>query len=306
MAKLGGVLDRIRTPAEPGPGPLTSGSLRALDIVIGRRISGMLSGDFLSAFAGVGTEFHQVRPYQVGDDVRRIDWNVTARLAEPYVRVELVDTALVTWLVLDASASMRFGTADRRKVDVAEGAAIAIGHAATRRGNRLGVVSFGPAKPGYSKPRPGRNGLLAALSFLDAAPSGGGSLGDALMTVGGLALQRSLVVVISDFRGSFDWRGEMLQLAARHPTLAIEIRDPREQRLPDVGELRVVDPETGRQVVLDTGDSRFRARFAQAADDERHALATLLASTGVRHVSLSTEGDWLPALAAFLSRGSSR
>jgi uncharacterized protein (DUF58 family) len=295
---LGGILDRVRTPAEPGPGSLTSGSLKALDIVIGRRISGTLSGDFRSAFAGVGTEFHQVRPYQVGDDVRRIDWNVTARLGEPYVRVELVDTALVTWLVLDASASMRFGTADRRKVDVAEGAAIAIGHAATRRGNRLGVVSFGPEEPSYSKPRPGRNGLLAALLSLDAVPSGTGSLGDALMTVGGLALQRSLVVVISDFRGSFDWRSQLLHLAARHPTLAIEIRDPREQRLPDVGELRVVDPETG--------DPLFRARFAQAADEERQALATLLASTGVRHVSLSTEGDWFPALAAFLSRGSNR
>src|SRR3954449_7887435 len=138
------VFDRVRTPAEPGPGPLTPESLQAFDLAIGRRVAALLGGHYRSAFAGLGTELHQVRPYQPGDDVRRIDWNVTARTGLPHVRVELAERVLVTWLVFDASASMDFGTAERRKADVAEGVALAIGHAATRRGNRLGLVTFGP------------------------------------------------------------------------------------------------------------------------------------------------------------------
>src|SRR5690242_17688661 len=112
------VLGRTRTPAQPGPGPLAAASLRALDLAIGRRLDGMLAGDYRSSFLGIGTEFHQVRPYEPGDDVRRIDWNVSARTAEPHVRVELADRVLATWIVLDNSASMAFGTADRRKADV--------------------------------------------------------------------------------------------------------------------------------------------------------------------------------------------
>src|SRR5580700_434293 len=134
------LLDRVRTPAEPGPGPVSDASLRALELVIGRRVDGLVAGDYRSAFAGIGTELHQVRPYQPGDDVRRIDWNVTARTGVTHVRVELAERVLVTWLVYDASASMAFGTADRRKADVAEGVALALGYTATRRGNRLGMV----------------------------------------------------------------------------------------------------------------------------------------------------------------------
>jgi uncharacterized protein (DUF58 family) len=306
MASLVDVLDRVRTPAEPGPGPLTSESLRALDLAIGRRVGGLLSGDYRSAFAGVGTELYQVRAYQPGDDVRRIDWNVTARTGETHVRVELAERVLVTWLVLDASASMQFGTADRRKADVAEGVALAIGHAATRRGNRLGIVSFGPDEPRFRKPRQGRRGLLLALGSLRDAPEGNGSLEEALKLVDGLAVQRSLVVVISDFRGPVDWQRGLLRVAARHPTLAVEIRDPREQELADVGELRLVDPETGRQLRVDTRDRVLRERFAVAAEEERRGLVTMLASVGVPHIALSTQGDWLRPLAAFLSRSDRR
>lgn len=306
MASLVDVLDRVRTPSEPGPGALTSESLRALDLAIGRRVGGMLSGDYRSAFAGVGTELYQVRAYAPGDDVRRIDWNVTARTGETHVRVELAERVLVTWIVLDASASMQFGTADRRKADVAEGVALAIGHAATRRGNRLGVVSFGPDEPHFRKPRQGRRGLLLGLAALRDAPAGNGSLGEALKLVGGLATQRSLVVVVSDFRGPVDWQTPLLRVAARHPTLAVEIRDPREQTLADVGELRLVDPETGRQLRVDTRDRVLRERFAVAAEEERRGLVTMLASVGVPHIALSTQGDWLRPLAAFLSRSDRR
>ena len=293
---------RQRTAARPGPGAITAESLEALELAIARRVDGLLAGDYRSAFTGLGTELHQVRPYEPGDDVRRIDWNVTARTGLPHVRVELAERVLVTWLVFDASASMDFGTAERRKADVAEGVALAIGHAATRRGNRLGLVTFGPEDSRWRRPRQGRRGLLLTLAALREEPGGNGTLGQALALLDGLAVQRSLVVIVSDFRGRQDWHAPLLRVAGRHPTVAIEIRDPREQELADVGELRLVDPETGQQLRVDTSDKRLRDRFADAAAAERKGLVRILSAAGVRHVALSTEGDWLRHLAAFLQR----
>lgn len=296
-------LRRERSPAKPGPGRLSSASLRALDLTIARRVEGLLAGDYRSAQSGLGSELAQVRPYEPGDDVRRIEWNVTARTGVPHVRVEIAERVLVTWLVLDTSASMTFGTADRRKADVAEGVALAIGHVATRRGNRLGLVAFGGPEPVLVRPKQGRVGLLGALDAMrEAGEPGPGSLGSALELVGALARQRALIVAVSDFRGPRDWQQPLLRLAGRHQVVAVEIRDPREQQLADVGELRVVDPETGRQLRVDTRDAKLRARFAAAADEERRGLVTTLASAGVPHVALSTRGDWLRPLASFLRR----
>ena len=148
------VLSALRaapTPDRPGPGPMPDALLRALDVNIQRRVEGLLAGDYRSALLGDGTELAQVRPYVPGDDVRLIDWNVTARTGEPHVRVLFAERVLVTWVVLDTSASMAFGTTDRRKADVAEGVALAIGHVATRRGNRLGLVTFGDSSPRSSR-----------------------------------------------------------------------------------------------------------------------------------------------------------
>ena len=142
------ILGRVRTPAEPGPGPITFESLRVLDLVIGRRVSALLAGDYRSVSTGIGSELHQVRPYQPGDDVRRIEWNVTARTGVPHVRVELAERVLVTWLVLDASASMAFGTADRRKADVAEGVSIALAHRPVGAETGSGLSPSDPAAPG--------------------------------------------------------------------------------------------------------------------------------------------------------------
>jgi uncharacterized protein (DUF58 family) len=292
----------IRTPEQPGPGPLSAASLRALELTVGRRVDGLLSGDYRSAFAGLGSELWQVRVYEPGDDVRRIEWNVTARTGQPHVRVELAERVLVTWLVLDSSASMAFGTGDRRKADVAEGVAVAVGYAATKRGNRLGTISFGQA-PSVESPRQGRRALLDTLQLLRKLPAGGtGSLRDALELADRVVRQRALVVLVSDFRGPPDWHAPLLRLAGRHTVLAVEIRDPREQELADVGELRLVDPETGRQVRVNTSDAGLRERFAVAAAEERRQLVTLLSSVGVPHVALSTEGDWLRPLAMFLRR----
>lgn len=296
----------IRTPARPGPGALSTSSLRALELAVGRRVDGLLAGDYRSAFAGIGSELWQVRPYQPGDDVRRIEWNATARTGEAHVRVELAERVLVSWLVVDASASMAFGTAERRKADVAEGVAIAVGYAATRRGNRLGLVSFG-AESRCDPPRQGRVALIETLRLLrEVPPAGTGSLGNALELTDRVARQRSLIVIVSDFRGPLDWRPALLRLAGRHSVLAVEVRDPREQELADVGELRLVDPESGRQLRVDTSSAKLRERFAAAAGAERRQLVTMLSSVGVRHVALSTEGDWLRPLAAFLRRSEGR
>ena len=285
---------------------MAEGLLRALDVSIGRRVEGLLAGDFRSNLLGTGSELAMVRPYVPGDDVRRIDWNVTARTGEPHVRVDLAERVLVTWLALDTSASMQFGTADRRKADVAEGVAVALGHLATRRGNRLGVVTFGGETAQALPPRQGRAGLVGLLSALRRESSEGGagadSLGEALARTGALARQKSLVVVVSDFRGSRDWRRPLLELAGRHDVVAVEIRDPREQELSNVGLLWLVDPETGRQLRVDTRSRRLRERFAVAATAERTEVARTFGSAGVRHVVLTTSGDWLRTLVVFLRR----
>jgi uncharacterized protein (DUF58 family) len=294
------------TPERPGPGAMPEGLLRALDVTIGKRMEGLLAGDFRSTLLGAGSELAMIRPYGPGDDVRRIDWNVTARTGEPHVRVDLAERVLVTWLVLDTTPSMQFGTADRRKADVAEGVAIAIGHLATRRGNRLGIVTFGDESTYAIPPRQGRVALLGLLNAVRDEESGPGTgaptLGEALDRAGALARQKSLAVVVSDFRGPRDWRRPLLDLAGRHDVVAVEVRDPREQELSNVGLLWLVDPETGRQLRVDTRSSKLRQRFAAAAAAERAQVAEAFSSAGVRHVVLSTSGDWLRPLVTFLRR----
>jgi uncharacterized protein (DUF58 family) len=285
---------------------MAEGLLRALDIAIGRRVEGMLAGDYRSNLLGTGSELAMIRPYVPGDDVRRIDWNVTARTNEPHVRVDLAERALVSWLALDISASMQFGTGERRKADVAEGVAVALGHLATRRGNRLGVVTFGGEGIHTLPPRQGRAGLVGLLAALRTehgdGHANGTSLADGLARTGALARQKSLVVAVSDFRGPRDWREPLLKLAGHHDVVAVEIRDPREEELTNVGLLWLVDPETGRQLRVDTRSPRLRERFAVAAAAERTEVKRAFAAVGVRHVVLTTSGDWLRTLVVFLRR----
>lgn len=297
---------RPRSPDRPGPGPMPDALLRAMDITVGRRIAGLLEGDYRSAMLGRGTELAQIREYVPGDDVRQIDWNVTARMNTPHVRVQVAERVLTTWLILDVSASMAFGTADRRKTDVAEGVALAVGHIATRRGNSLGVIAFGDGRPRIIPPAQGRAGMLSLFTALHLEPPQPGTTGpglaEVLRTTSSLARQSKLIVVVSDFRGPRDWRAPMIELCGRHNVIAVEIQDPREQELPNIGELWLVDPETGRQLRVDTARRRVRERFAEAAAAERAELARDLTSIGVQHVVLSTRGDWLRTLAGFLSQ----
>jgi len=297
-------LQRERPRERPGPGPTPEALLRALDLTVGRRIRGLLPGEYRAHDLGGGTELAQVRPYEPGDDVRRIDWNVTARTTIPHVRVHVPERALTAWLLLDVSPSMTFGTADRRKADVAEGVALAVGHLATQRGNRLGIVTFGGSRDQRVPPAAGRLGLLGLLhtARVDAVEDGTGatSPADALRIANTAAPRGGLVAVVSDFRGPRDWLRPLAALAARHHVIAVEIDDPREFELTDVGELALIDGETGREVRVDTSSRRLRERYAVAAADERGSLAAELQRLGVDHIVLSTTGSWLRTLAAEL------
>ena len=303
-----------RTKAAPGPGPTPEALLRALDVTVGRTIHGLIPGEFRAHDRGGGTELAQVRPYEPGDDVRHIDWNVTARMTVPHVRVYVPERALTCWLLLDNSASMTFGTAARRKADVAEGVALAIGHLATQRGNRLGVATFGGSRDLRLQPTSGRQGLLAALvasrggaaafdapELKGATTPGAVTPASALSFVGHAAPRGGLVVVVSDFRGPRDWSTALAGVTSRATVLAVEIRDPREDELTDVGPLTLVDGETGREIRVDTSSRALRDKFKQAASDERAELARELRRLGARHVVLSTSGSWLRSLAGQLT-----
>jgi uncharacterized protein (DUF58 family) len=291
--------------ARPGPGPVPETALRALDLTVRRRIESLLAGDHRAASLGVAMELAQVRPYEPGDDVRLIDWNATARMNEPHVRLHVAERTLTTWIVFDASPSMGFGTALRRKADVAEGVVLAVGHVASRRGNRLGLLTYGHPEPLFVPPRQGRVGLVGVLLQLRAVaglpddftiPEAPDGLGDALARTRRHARDRALIVVVSDLRGPRDWTGGLRELAVRNDIIVCEVRDPAEERLPDIGEVVVVDPETGRQVRVDTGRRQLRERYAAAAAAERELVAQDIRAAGAHHLLVSTAEDWLRPL----------
>lgn len=298
LARVGG---RDRTPARPGPGPIADGLVRRLEIALTRRAGGRLTGDHRGRGLGQGLDLDRLRAYEPGDDVRRIDWNATARTLVPQVREDVPDRQLTAWLVLDQSASMHFGTTDRRKADVAEGAALVVGRFVARRSDRLGVITFGAGGERVTPPAAGRNGMLGLLRSLATDPpdEGGGttSMARALHTVAASRTSSGLVTIVSDFRGHLDWGSALTEVAGRHTVLAIEIADPRETELVDVGELTLIDPETGRSLRVDTADRRLRSAFREAAVAERSAVAAEFARLGIRHLRLTTEGSWLPAFA---------
>ena len=298
-------MGHVRSPARPGPGDVSDDLLRALDLRVSRRIAGLLSGEFPSMFTGAGIELAQIRMYQPGDDVREIDWNVTARTGDPHVRARVAERVLTTWLLLDASPSMYFGTATRRKADVAEGVALAMAYLGTRRGNRLGAMTFGDERSKILPPSAGRAGLLRILSALrkesQSPAQRSESMGHYIRRVAGVARSRGVVVIVSDMMGPIDWRTQLVQLTGGHDVIVVEIRDPREQELADVGEVWLVDPEGGRRIRADTGSRQLREHFASAAQAERAEVARTISGAGAGHIVLSTEGDWLRQFAHALA-----
>jgi uncharacterized protein (DUF58 family) len=300
---------RLEIPAaRQGPGPIPRNVLEKLDLVVARRTRGVLPGDRLAAGVGRGTELAQLRPYEVGDDVRQIDPAATARMGEPYVRLHVPERTLTTWLIVDRSPSMAFGTTKRLKSDVADGAAIVVSRLAVRRAGRVALCTFGAGEPRLFPPRASKPGTVAVRRALagGVSPDGDGdgdrrSLAHALVKLGRVATQPGLVVVISDFRDQEEWIRPLGALAAHHSVMAIEVRDPRETHLPDVGHLALVDPESGELVQIDTSRRRVRERFAAVEAEGRKRVASELRRLAVDHVVLSTGGDWLKDLGRRLS-----
>ena len=283
-------------PGKQGPGTVPGALVEALDLAFVRRVGGVSAGEHRGAGVGSGTELAQLRPYQPGDDVRQIDAAATARTGIPHVRQQVPERLLTTWLAVDVSPSMAFGTADRLKSDVADGVADVLGAIAVRRGGRVGLLTFGGPDTRLLPPRGGRGariGLRRALGE-GVAPDGtsGEPLEPTLVRVGRLARPRSLVVVVSDFAGPPDWARPLAALSARHTVMAVEVYDPRERELPAVGRMAMVDPESGERVEVDTTDRSLRERFASAVREERAAVAAALRRSGAEHVTLSTAGAW--------------
>jgi uncharacterized protein (DUF58 family) len=295
----------IDPPGRQGPGKVSDELVARLDVSLARRAGGPLPGERRAPGVGAGTELAQLRPYEPGDDPRQIDPAASARTGVPHVRQHVPERALTTWIVLDHSASMAFGTARRLKSDVAEGTAAAIGQFAVRRGGRVALVTAGAPVSQTLPPRSGR-GAFAAVRRLagagvapDEAPAER-TLPAALDRVARLARTRGLVAVISDFRED-GWAAPLRMLAQRHAVTAIEVSDPREAELPDAGELVLVDPETGRLVEADTTSPRVRAAFAAAEAERRAHTAQAIRRARAHHVTLSTGADWLRELARVLA-----
>jgi len=272
--------------------------IEALDLVVAHRTAGALPGDRRAFGVGAGTELAQLRPYEPGDDVRHIDPAATARTSQPHVRLQVPERTLTTWLVLDISPSMAFGTAARLKSDVAEGVALVMSRLAVRRAGRVALLTFGGDRPRLLRPRASKPGVAAVRRTLEeglvpdgvARPS---AFAEALVLLRKVATQPGLVAVVSDWRDQHGWARPLGALAARHSMLAVEVHDEREGVLPAVGHLALVDPESGERVEVDTSRRRVREAFERFENERREHVARELRRLQIEHARISTSDDWL-------------
>jgi uncharacterized protein (DUF58 family) len=264
-----------------------------------RRLDGLLQWNHATAYRGVGTDFLDLREYEPGDDVRHIDWNVTARMDTPYVRQYTEDRELTAWLLLDRSPSMGFGPIERPKELVLRELATALARLLSRDGNRLGAILFDNEIEETLRPRTGRDQVLALARELSRPPRRNGAVTDltGLLESAERAIRRrSLVVLVSDFITAAGWERPLLRLTERHEVVAIRLLDPREYELPDAGVIVVQDTETGEQLTVDSSDAEFRHRLREAGEAREAELRALTLRAGVDIYEVSTEDDLVSAL----------
>ena len=299
----------LRAPASPaGPAALAPSAeqiLRRLEWSVIRRLDGLLQGDYRTLMRGAGLDLADLREYQHHDDVRHIDWNVTARLQQPHVRVFTEDREMAAWFLLDLSPSMDFGSGAQRKRQLSTEFVAVLARLLTRHGNRVGALLYGTGVDAVIPARGGRGHVLQLLHTLHTRPStaavdgAGTRLHELLASAAGVVRRRSTVFVVSDFISAPGWEKPLAQLAMRHEVVAVRLVDPLEQALPDLGLIPIRDLETGEQLLVDTSDPGFRARFADLATRREADLRAALARASVDTLELTTGGDLVDTVMRF-------
>jgi uncharacterized protein (DUF58 family) len=283
-------------------------ALRRLEWTVIRRLDGLLQGDYRTLMRGTGLDLADLREYQHHDDVRHIDWNVTARLQTPHVRVFTEDREMAAWFILDLSRSVDFGSGRKAKREISAGFVGVIARLLTRHGNRVGALVYGTDLEAVIPPRSGRRHVLHLLHAMErradkaeAAPAQKGMtrLADLLKSAATLMPRRSTVFVVSDFLSEPGWERPLGQLVQRHEVIAVRLFDPLELELPDLGLVPLRDAETGEQLWVDTHDAGFRKRFARLAAEREATLRAALAKAGVDALELSTSDDLVEAIVRF-------
>ncbi|MBS9532272.1 DUF58 domain-containing protein [Mycobacterium sp. M1] len=283
--------------------PKLAAALRTLELTVKRKLDGVLHGDHLGLIPGPGSEPGESRLYQPGDDVRRMDWSVTARTTHPHVRQMIADRELETWLVIDMSASMDFGTAGCEKRDLAVAAAAAIIYLNSGGGNRIGALVANGERVVRVPARSGRNHeqtLLRTIATTPRAPVGvRGDLAAAIDALRRPERRRGMAVIISDYLGPINWMRPLRAIAARHEVLGVEVLDPRDVELPDVGDVVLQDTESGvtREFTI---DAKLRDDFSRAAAVHHGDVTRALRSCGAPLLSLRTDRDWIADIVRFV------
>ena len=287
--------------------------LRRLEWTVLRRLDGLLQGDYRTLLRGTGMDLADLREYQHHDDVRHIDWNVTARLQQPHVRVFTEDREMNAWFLLDLSPSMDFGSGEQRKRQVSAEFVAVLARILTRHGNRVGAMLYGSGVDAVIPARGGRQHVLQLLHTLQTRPeqpdnknSGPTRLDELLDSAANLVRRRSTIFVLSDFISEAGWEKPLGMLAQRHEVVAVRLLDPLELDLPDLGLIPIRDAETGEQLLVDTHDAGFRKRFARIAAQREAQLRESLTRAGVDALELSTDGDLISALLRFTDMRKSR
>jgi uncharacterized protein (DUF58 family) len=277
--------------------------LRRLEWTVLRRLDGLLQGDYRTLLRGAGMDLADLREYQHHDDVRHIDWNVTARLQQPHVRVFTEDREMSAWFLLDLSPSMDFGSSELRKRNVSAEFVAVLARMLTRHGNRVGAMLYGSGVDAVIPARGGRHHVLHLLHTLQARPEstvlGATRLHELLESAANLVRRRSTVFVVSDFITEPGWEKPLGQLARRHEVVAVRLLDPLELDLPDLGLIPIRDAETGEQLLVDTHDAGFRKRFARIAAQREADLRQSFARAGVDTLELSTDDNLVDAIMRF-------
>ncbi|MEY4883660.1 MAG: hypothetical protein RIS34_1514 [Pseudomonadota bacterium] len=302
-----GASDSARTPVGINPsGKSAENILRRLEWTVIRRLDGLLQGDYRTLLRGAGLDLADLREYQHHDDVRYIDWNVTARLQTPHVRVFTEDREMAAWFLLDLSPSMDFGSGDQRKNKMSTEFVATLARMLTRHGNRVGALLYGAGVDTFIPARSGRLHVLHLLHSMqnrpapvDTGKAGMTRLHELLQSAATSIKRRSTVFVVSDFISEPGWEKPLGQLAQRHEVVAVRLLDPMELVLPDLGLIPIRDAETGEQLLVDTHDAGFRQRFAHIAAQREAGLRRSLANAGIDTLELSTDDDLVSAILRF-------